>query len=380
MNYDNMKRGELVAEAGRRFGKAANIWIVRSGNAAIREALTTGVEPVMTVTTGNGAPMTAATTGTPDGAALLAQMSAFFAANVKASVDAETVAAMIETALDNRPAAPSPTITIQVGEMPERTSERKHYLFPLVLALAANRIHCYLVGPAGSFKTSVAKQVATELGLEFSSRSVSSQTSETAFLGFMQPQLTGPAVYVATEFRKRFEHGGVFLLDEIDNGNANVIAVLNSALANGEMAFPDGMVQKHKDFVLIAAANTYGTGAGRVYVGRNQLDGATLDRFAFVDFPYDEALEMTLCGRPVASPVCDLADGGAISAPQWCDRVQAVRAAVATLRERIVVSPRASFYGAQLAAAGIGRAWLEKMLLWRGTDAGTVEKIKAEAK
>lgn len=178
-----------------------------------------------------------------------------------------------------------------------------------------------------------------------------------------------------------YQNGGVFLLDEVDLGNANVLAVINAALANGGMGFPDGKIERHPDFVLLAAANTYGTGASRVYVGRNQLDGATLDRFAFVEMPYDEALEMTLAGKPTASPVLDLAEGGLIeTGAQWCARVQSVRQAVATLRERIVVSPRATLYGVKLAAAGIGKDWLEKMLIWRGADAGTVEKINTEAR
>ena len=32
-----------------------------------------------------------------------------------------------------------------------------------------------------------------------------------------------------------------------------------------------------------------------IYVGRNQLDGATLDRFAVIEFEYDEEIEKNLC-------------------------------------------------------------------------------------
>jgi cobaltochelatase CobS len=41
---------------------------------------------------------------------------------------------------------------------------------------------------------------------------------------------------------------------------------------------------------IVATANTFGTGADRVYVGSLQIDGATLDRFAFLEWPYDEGL------------------------------------------------------------------------------------------
>ncbi|MCH7728630.1 MAG: hypothetical protein IH991_19420, partial [Planctomycetes bacterium] len=73
-----------------------------------------------------------------------------------------------------------------------------------------------------------------------------------------------------------------------------MLVVVNAALANGHLRLPDGTtVDRHADFVCAAAANTFGTGADRQYVGRNQLDAATLDRFAAcrLAFDYDVDLE-----------------------------------------------------------------------------------------
>jgi hypothetical protein len=82
---------------------------------------------------------------------------------------------------------------------------------------------------------------------------------------------------------ERYEKGGVMLLDEIDAGDPNLFTYINKAIANSSYTAPQRwgkpVVKKHKDFVLIAAANTYGNGADAMYVGRNQLDAATLDRF-----------------------------------------------------------------------------------------------------
>ena len=84
-------------------------------------------------------------------------------------------------------------------------------------------------------------------------------------------------------------NGGVFLFDEIDAADANVLLVVNSALANGRMSVPSRhdqpVAKKHSEFVCIAAANTFGRGADRVYVGRNELDEATLDRFRIGNAP-----------------------------------------------------------------------------------------------
>ena len=84
---------------------------------------------------------------------------------------------------------------------------------------------------------------------------------------------------VSTEFRKAYENGGLFLFDEIDASMPGAILAFNAALANNFMDFPDKKVPRHKDFYCIAAANTFGSGADRQYVGRNQLDAASLDRF-----------------------------------------------------------------------------------------------------
>ena len=47
--------------------------------------------------------------------------------------------------------------------------------------------------------------------------------------------------------------------------------------------------------MLVCAANTWGTGPSAVYVGRNQLDGAFLNRFGLVEVDYDPKLERALC-------------------------------------------------------------------------------------
>ena len=56
------------------------------------------------------------------------------------------------------------------------------------------------------------------------------------------------------------------------------------------------MIPKHEAFVFIAAGNTTGAGADMKVVGRNQLDGATLDRFVFVFWEIDEDYETSVAG------------------------------------------------------------------------------------
>jgi len=219
-----------------------------------------------------------------------------------------------------------------------------HKCFDDILLSAQARVHLYLVGQAGAGKTHVCEQVSEALNLPFYSISVCAQSSKTDLLGY---QSITDGHYITTSFRQAYEFGGIFVMDEIDNGNANVISVLNSALANGKCAFPDGMIKKHEDFVLIACANTYGQGADRQYVGRNQLDAATLDRFAILDFDYDEELELAIAPNQT-----------------FCLTVQKIRKALKG--ERVVISPRATIKGGKLINAGMAYSKVIDMVIKNG--------------
>ena len=81
-----------------------------------------------------------------------------------------------------------------------------------------------------------------------------------------------------------------------------MFCVVNSALSNGYLSIPNRAKKqtayRHKDCIIIACGNTWGQGQGsRVYSGRNQIDGATLDRFAQVNYDYDNGLERKLVGE-----------------------------------------------------------------------------------
>ena len=86
------------------------------------------------------------------------------------------------------------------------------------------------------------------------------------------------------------------MLDEMDASIPEVLVILNAAIANRYFDFPApiGYVEAHPDFRVIAAGNTFGLGANYEYVGRNQLDMASLDRFAVVKIDYDKNIEMNV--------------------------------------------------------------------------------------
>lgn len=145
-----------------------------------------------------------------------------------------------------------------------------------------------LIGPAGSGKNVSIAQVADALGKKM--YYTNNASNEFKLTGFIDDG----GNYRQTEFYKAFKNGGVFFLDEIDCSDPSALIVINSALANGYMAFPHETIDKHPDFRIITAANTWGKGADLEYVGRNSLDASTLDRFDTIFFEYDENLEQSL--------------------------------------------------------------------------------------
>jgi hypothetical protein len=255
-----------------------------------------------------------------------------------------------------------------------------HHKFPLLAAAVAARVNVMLVGPAGSGKTTAVEKVAQALNLPF--YGTGAVSSEYKLTGFIDAQ----GRIVSTAFRKAFESGGVFLFGETDASMPGALLAFNTALANDWMDFPDGCIKKHPDFRVVADANTFGTGADRLYVGRNQLDAASLDRYAVLDWPYDEALEAAMIGAdapkgaPAPRSIGPLpAERVQAVAIQWVERVRKVRKAVDELKVRHVVSPRATVNGSRLLAAGFTWAEAEDAVIWKGLDADTRGKVIAKA-
>lgn len=166
----------------------------------------------------------------------------------------------------------------------------QHDQFETVLKFVSNNEPVFLTGQAGSGKNVLCKQVAQALGLKFHfSNAVTQEYKITGFTDAM-------GVYHESEFYKAFKNGGMFMLDEMDASIPEVLIILNSAIANKYFDFPApiGYMEAHPDFRVVAAGNTFGQGADMQYVGRNQLDMASLDRFAMVEIDYSHAIEMSV--------------------------------------------------------------------------------------
>jgi cobaltochelatase CobS len=288
-----------------------------------------------------------------DPAELLRQLGQFIqAAPAVQPINRDEVAAIVSEMLSKQEPR---VIEVRTPDKATKIEGLRHKNFEQVLKLAAAREHVWMTGGPGVGKTHTAEQVAEALGLSFYCMSVCSQTTETRLFGYNDA--TGR--YIETVFYKAYSEGGIFLLDEVDSGNPNVLNALNAALANGVCSFPCGMVKKHEDFICIAAANTIGTGGNIKYVGRNRIDLATLDRFVMFNFELDEVLERKIAGND-----------------EVVDRVQELRKKAAARGMEIVISPRASVSGSKMVAAGFTVAEALNMAIFNKLTAAERESLK----
>lgn len=181
-------------------------------------------------------------------------------------------------------------VEFQIDDRQVEFEERLHHKFETVLKFVQMNEPVFLTGAAGCGKNVICKQIAKALDIPFYfSNAV---TQEYKITGFTDAN----GNFHETQFYKAFKNGGLFMLDEIDASIPDVLVILNAAIANRYFDFPApiGYVEAHPNFRVVAAGNTFGLGADYDYCGRNQLDMASLDRFALVQIDYDRDIELSV--------------------------------------------------------------------------------------
>lgn len=209
-------------------------------------------------------------------------------------VDADTVRKIVREETANQE---SRVIEIKRPDFPNVKLEGHiHPQFERVMRLVACGGNVLLVGPAGCGKTHMAEQIAKALNAAYGAIHGSAGASESALTGWLLPGNGGAFEYVPSVFVRLYESGeSLFLFDELDAFDPNMLLVANGALANGHLHIAHRkdapLVSRGQNARIMATANTFGTGANPMYAGRAPLDAATLDRFIVVSVDYDVKLE-----------------------------------------------------------------------------------------
>lgn len=244
----------------------------------------------------------------------------------------------------------------QEVEQKEEIGEVKHSQYDTIKTCIENNIPVYLVGEAGTGKNYTLESIAWDL--EFDFYFTNSVQQEYKLTGFID----AGGKYHETEFYKAFTEGGIFFLDEMDASIPEVLVLLNAAIANGYFEFPNGRKEAHKDFRVVAAGNTVGSGADELYTGRLVLDQATLDRFVIIEFDYDRNIEMYL------------AEGNG----ELVDFVEELRKQSKDNGIRATFSYRCIMQVTKLEKAGLNLKTILKIAVFKGMTKDTVNCYRAE--
>lgn len=367
-----MNRPELISECSRRFGKRA--WLGAS-NDELQRCLDTSVIPDAWASgrpSASAAAMAGACsasnlpageTSSADTGAMLPGLQQVNAAparsdsladvlaqalqgRITAGVDADQVKAIAREVFAEMGYAIPRRVEIHIPDRSAVNVGVQHCQFDEVLQTLLACGQVWIAGPAGSGKTTLAEACAKALGYRFYFNGAIDSPYKLAGFIDAQGRIIRPA------FREAYEHGGVYLFDEVDASMPAAVLAFNAAMSNGKYDFPDGSVERHPNFYCIAAANTYGNGATDDYVGRMKQDAAFLDRFPSIYLDYDENLEHAIARNA-----------------DWVNYVQACRRVARSKGLKIVISPRASVFGSKLLAAGMKRERVAELTIRKGISA-----------
>jgi hypothetical protein len=291
---------------------------------------------------------------------LAAGILPYIESQLSSAVDAEQVADIVSHMLTDM----SKSITVTLPDKSTVDVGLVHSDFESILGIVSADVPLYMFSHMpGVGKSTIAAQVAQALGFPYYSDTLSPATPEWKIFGYGDAN----GNYIASNFYKAYTGGGVYFVDEFDNGSASLLATLNQSISNGHASFPVlGMVNRHANFRFLAAGNTPARGANPRFPDRRPQDGATLDRLAYWDLPIDEFLERSIYLTMHSDS-------------KWLDWIQAVRQLANTKYIKLIVSPRAALNGARLLSTGRYAAdSLADMLVFKGCDNATKQAILAE--
>jgi hypothetical protein len=163
--------------------------------------------------------------------------------------------------------------TFKNGDVPEN----RHPAYAYFDKAAKARVPIALIGPSGTGKSTLCKQWADDQGMNFGFVPMTAGATPSWLVG----------AYTLEGYRTRsamecYQNGGVFVFEEMDAADPNMLLVANNLIENEVFDNPVTGEQftRHPDFIPVACMNTRGLGATATNTGRSRLDDATRNRFA----------------------------------------------------------------------------------------------------
>jgi hypothetical protein len=158
-----------------------------------------------------------------------------------------------------------------------------------------------LVGPAGNGKTTAAEEVLRLRGIDYLVIDANVTMEPFDLIGGMSyetSQGSGKQVWKDGPVTRAFREGKGVIINEFDSLDPRTALCLQSALQGKGATNPnryitlsgnpdEDRVYPQGDCPLILTMNTFGSGATRLYTGRNTLDAASRDRLTLISTTYE---------------------------------------------------------------------------------------------
>lgn len=249
------------------------------------------------------------------------------------------------------------TIVIDRQTEEKRDIGKTHKDYEKLLKIIEIGLNVYIYGEAGNGKTHLCKQLAAGLNIPFYTLSVCSQTTKSDLIGYIDAN----GNKIETPLTIAAKNGGLFLLDESDGGNANVLNIINAITANHTISLHGETIEKHKNFRCIMSGNTILDGASRKYIGRNALDGALKNRFVFWNLGIDQELTREL-----------------VNDDEIYTRYERMRNKINELKiETVMITPRSMMQAANMKKTGFFTdIEIDEMVIFKGCDENTKGKVR----
>jgi len=156
-----------------------------------------------------------------------------------------------------------------------------------------------LVGPAGNGKTTTAEAALLALGYTYNVVDGTEFLTPADLVGFKSYSPTEGTIWQDARVAKMVRYAEqndvpcAILINEWDALNPKTAMIFQGAFqdAGRYIELPGNPFEDRlmlpPNFVFVLTMNTYGTGATRQYVGRNAMDGATMDRVSIIPTVYE---------------------------------------------------------------------------------------------
>ena len=233
----------------------------------------------------------------------------------------------------------------------------KHKATAWIRTILRNRKYPFLYGSPGAGKTHLALSIAADMRLRSLLVTCAQDMLKSELLGTKSP-LSG--AYSPSKFRDIWQHGGVVLFDECGLAPGSFLNLLNSAMEQKIIDFPDGeQIPMHPNFFMVFADNSTLYGNDPLFPERGDVGGAFRDRLTYVKFEYDEAIEVAVLTSKF---------GSLSQAVDWHKKVLCLRRELKKLAVPIFASPRFAYASAIWIKEGVSMDLIIEAELLRGVS------------